>query len=360
MSLDSYVTLGRSGLRVSPFCLGTMTFGEDWGWGSSPAESEVILAEYLERGGNFIDTANIYTLGHSEKIIGDFFAARKDRRHRSVIATKFVGNLHVGDPNGGGAGRKAMVEQCEASLRRLQTDYIDLYWIHNWDSKTPIEETMRALDDLVGSGKIRYIGISDAPAWKVAQAQTMAQFRGWNRLIAMQVEYSLLERTVEGELIPMGDEFGIGVMPWSPLKNGWLSGKYTRDNAASVTSDRSALVGMPGEKEFKVIDVLGAVAAELQASPAAVALAWVHSRRGVSSTLVGARRIDQLRANLSALDIQLTAAQIAALDEVSKPALNFPADINAHLSPSFTFAGATVDGQPTQVLPLLTASDVRY
>jgi aryl-alcohol dehydrogenase-like predicted oxidoreductase len=360
MSLDSYVTLGRSGLRVSPFCLGTMTFGEDWGWGSSPAESEVILAEYLERGGNFIDTANIYTLGHSEKIIGDFFAARKDRRHRSVIATKFVGNLHVGDPNGGGAGRKAMVEQCEASLRRLQTDYIDLYWIHNWDSKTPIEETMRALDDLVGSGKIRYIGISDTPAWKVAQAQTMAQFRGWNRIIAMQIEYSLLERTVEGELIPMADEFGIGVMPWSPLKNGWLSGKYTRENAATVTSDRSALVGMPGEKEFKVIDVLGAVAAELQARPAAVALAWVHNRRGVSSTLIGARRIDQLRANLSALDVQLTASQIAALDEVSKPSLNFPADINAHLSPSFMFAGATIDGQPTQVLPLLTASDARY
>jgi aryl-alcohol dehydrogenase-like predicted oxidoreductase len=360
MSLDSYVTLGSSGLRVSPFCLGTMTFGEDWGWGSSPAESEAILAEYLERGGNFIDTANIYTLGHSEKIIGDFFAARKDRRHRSVIATKFVGNLHVGDPNGGGAGRKAMVEQCEASLRRLQTDYIDLYWIHNWDRNTPIEETMRALDDLVASGKIRYIGISDTPAWKVAQAQTMAQFRGWNRIIAMQVEYSLLERTAEGELIPMAEELGIGVMPWSPLKNGWLSGKYTRENAQAVKSDRAALVGMPGEKEFPVIDVLGAVAAELEVSPAAVALAWVHNRRGVASTIVGARRIDQLRTNLSALDLELTAAQIAMLDEVSKPALNFPADINAHLSPSFIFAGATVDGQATQALPLVTASSVRY
>lgn len=360
MSLDSYVTLGSSGLRVSPLCLGTMTFGEDWGWGASPAESEAMLSEYLERGGNFIDTANIYTLGHSEKIIGDFFAARKDRRHRSVIATKFVGNLHVGDPNGGGAGRKAMVEQCEASLRRLQTDYIDLYWIHNWDRNTPIEETMRALDDLVASGKIRYIGISDTPAWKVAQAQIMAQFRGWNRIIAMQVEYSLLERTVEGELIPMAEELGIGVMPWSPLKNGWLSGKYTRENAKAVTSDRAALVGMPGEKEFRVIDVLAAVAAELQVSPAAVALAWVHNRRGVPSTLIGARRIDQLRANLSALDVKLTAAQIATLDEVSKPALNFPADINAYLSPGFIFAGATVDGQATQALPLVTASSVRY
>ncbi|MFM0368317.1 aldo/keto reductase [Paraburkholderia aspalathi] len=360
MSLDSYVTLGSSGLRVSPFCLGTMTFGEDWGWGTSPAESEAILSEYLERGGNFIDTANIYTLGHSEKIIGDFFAARKDRRHRSVIATKFVGNLHVGDPNGGGAGRKAMVEQCEASLRRLQTDYIDLYWIHNWDRTTPIDETMRALDDLVVSGKIRYIGISDTPAWKVAQAQTMAQFRGWNRIIAMQVEYSLLERTAEGELIPMAEELGIGVMPWSPLKNGWLSGKYTRENTQAVKSERSALVGVPGDKEFPVIDVLVTVAAELQVSPAAVALAWVHQRRGVTSTIVGARRIDQLRTNLTALDLELSAAQIAMLDEVSKPALNFPADINAHLSPSFIFAGATVDGQPTQALPLVTASSVRY
>lgn len=360
MSLDSYVTLGCSGLRVSPFCLGTMTFGEDWGWGSSPAESEAILAEYLERGGNFIDTANVYTRGHSEKIIGDFFAARKDRRHRNVIATKFFGNLHVGDPNGGGAGRKAIIEQCEASLRRLQTDYIDLYWIHNWVRNTPIEETMRALDDLVGSGKVRYIGISDTPAWKVAQAQAIAQFRGWSPLIAMQVEYSLLERTVEGELIPMAEEFGIGVMPWSPLKNGWLSGKYTRENAGSVSSDRSAMVGLPGEKDFRVIDALGTVAAELQVSAAAVALAWVRNRPGVVSTLVGARRIDQLRANVSALDIELTAEQIATLDEVLKPVLNFPADINAHIAPGFAFGGATVDGQPTKVFPLLAASDVRY
>jgi aryl-alcohol dehydrogenase-like predicted oxidoreductase len=360
MSLDSYVTLGRSGLRVSPFCLGTMTFGEDWGWGSSPADSELILAEYLDGGGNFIDTANIYTKGHSEKIIGDFFAARKDRRHRSVIATKFFGNLHVGDPNGGGSGRKAMIEQCEASLRRLQTDYIDLYWIHNWDKGTPIDETMRALDDLVSAGKIRYIGISDTPAWKVAHAQTLAEFRGWNRIIAMQIEYSLLQRTVEGDLIPMAEEFGIGVMPWSPLKNGWLSGKYTRENSGTVASDRASLVGVPGEKEFKVIDAVASVAAELQVSVAAVALAWVHHRRGVASTIVGARRIDQLRANLGALDIHLSAAQIAMLDEVSKPTLNFPAELNTHLSPSLAFAGATVDGQSTNVFPLLSADGARY
>jgi len=360
MSLDAYVTLGRSGLRVSPFCLGTMTFGEDWGWGSSPAEAETILAEYLDGGGNFLDTANIYTVGHSEKIIGDFFARQKGRRDRTVIATKFFGNLYRGDPNGGGAGRKAIVEQCEQSLRRLQTDYIDLYWMHNWDRTAPIEETMRAMDDLVSAGKVRYLGFSDAPAWKVAQAQVIAQFRGWTPLIAMQVEYSLLQRTVEGELTPMAQELGIGVMPWSPLKNGWLSGKYSRDNVRTVTSDRGSLVGLPGEKDFQVIDALTAVAKEANASPAAVALAWVQSRPGVSSTIIGARRIDQLRANLAALELKLTEAQIAALDEASKPVLNFPADINRDLSPSFAFAGATVDGQRTAVLPLLPENMVRY
>ena len=360
MSLDSYVTLGRSGLRVSPFCLGTMTFGEDWGWGSSPAEAEAILSAYLERGGNFIDTANLYTNGHSEKIIGDFFAQRKGLRDRHVIATKFFCNLHAGDPNGGGTGRKAIVEQCEASLRRLQTDYIDLYWMHNFDRNTPIEESLRAMDDLVTSGKVRYLGVSDLPAWKVAQAQTLAHFRGWAPLIALQIEYSLLQRTVEGELTPMAQELGLGAMPWSPLKNGWLSGKYTRDSAPSGASDRTGLVGKPSEKDHLVIDVLKAVAAELDASPAAVALAWVQGRPGVTSTIIGARRIDQLHANLAALDLTLTQAQIAALDEVSKPALAFPADINLHMAPTLAFAGATVDGVSTQLSPLLGASATRY
>ena len=215
MPLNSYLTLGRSGLRVSPFCLGAMTFGEDLGGGSgaSVEDSEAILAHYLEQGGNFIDTANAYTRGHSEKIIGDFFQQRKGKRDRAVIATKFFMNLFAGDPNGGGAGRKAIVAQCEESLRRLQTDYIDLYYIHNWDRFTPIEETMSALDDLVKSGKVRYVGFSDAPAWKVAQAQTIAHFRGWSSLIALQIEYSLMQRTVEGELIPMAEELGLGVLP---------------------------------------------------------------------------------------------------------------------------------------------------
>ena len=359
MPLNSYVTLGHSGLRVSPFCLGAMTFGEDWGWGSTPAEAEAILTEYREQGGNFIDTANIYTNGHSEKILGDYFAARKGERARIVLATKFFGNLHPGDPNGGGAGRKAIVEQCEESLRRLQTDYIDLYWLHNWDQTARIEETLRAMDDLVTAGKVRYLGVSDLPAWKVSQAQTIAQFRGWSPLIAMQIEYSLLQRTVEGELTPMAQELGIGVMPWSPLKNGWLTGKYTRENSGDTASDRAALVGVPTEKDFQVIDALVAVAAEAGISPAAVALAWVQGRPGVQSTVIGARRIDQLRANIAALEVTLTEAQIATLDAASKPTLNFPADNNRDLAPSLAFAGATVDGLTT-TSPLVRADAVRY
>lgn len=359
MSLESYITLGRSGLRVSPFCLGTMTFGEDLGWGASPEDSEAMIAAYLDRGGNFIDTANVYTNGHSEKIVGDFFAKSDARRDRVVIGTKFFCSLFEGDPNGGGAGRKALMQQAEASLRRLQTDYIDVYWLHNWDRTTPIEETLRGLEDLVTSGKIRYVGFSDLPAWKVAEAQTIAHFRGWSPVIALQLEYSLLERTVEGELIPMARSMGIGVMPWSPLKNGFLSGKYSRDNAGSVDSPRSAMVGQRTEADYVVIDAVQTVSAEVGATAAAVALAWVHSRPGVASTLIGARRIDQLRANLAALDVTLTAAQIATLDAVSKPVLNFPAGY-AQFSQMLGFPGTSVDGVEAPRSPMLAASTARY
>jgi len=234
MSLNSFITLGRSGLRVSPFCLGSMTFGEDLGWGASVADSETMIAAYLERGGNFIDTANIYTNGHSEKTIGDFFAHGKGNRDRVVIGTKFFCSLFEGDPNGGGASRKALIQQCEASLRRLQTDYIDIYWLHNWDRTAPIEETLRGLDDLVASGKVRYIGFSDLPAWKVSEAQTIAHFRGWAPIIAVQLEYSLLERTAEGELFPMAQAMGMGIMPWSPLKHG-----FRRASSAATMPVRS-------------------------------------------------------------------------------------------------------------------------
>ncbi|MEZ5415817.1 MAG: aldo/keto reductase [Vicinamibacterales bacterium] len=357
MPLDHYVTLGRSGLRVSPMCLGTMTFGEDWGWGSTVAESETILARYLDRGGNFIDTANAYTRGHSEVIIGDYLARTPGRRDRVVIATKFLSNLYPGDPNGGGAGRKSLQAACEQSLRRLKTEYIDLYWMHCWDRHTPIEETMRALDDLVRAGKVRYIGFSDTPAWKVAQAQTQAAFRGWTPLVALQIEYSLIERTVEAELMPMAQELGLGVTPWSPLRGGVLSGKYTRANAGQVTSDRGARVtDYLNERTYGIIDALQTVAAETAASVASVALAWVQARPGVTSTIIGARRLEQLDQNLAGLDVTLSAAQVATLDAASEPALPFPAGMLRFIG-MFTQGGMTVNGVTAPPWPLAPASD---
>jgi aryl-alcohol dehydrogenase-like predicted oxidoreductase len=357
MSLDQYVTLGHSGLRVSPFCLGAMTFGEDWGWGSSVPESETIIARYLERGGNFIDTANVYTKGHSERIIGDFVGRDRGRRDRVVIATKFFGNLYPGDPNAGGAGRKSLVASCEQSLRRLQTDYIDLYWMHAWDRFTPIEETVRALDDLVRSGKVRYIGFSDTPAWKVAQAQTVAVLRGWTPLVALQIEYSLLERTVEAELIPMALELGLGVTPWSPLRGGALSGKYTRENAATSRADRGERVTTAlGEKAFAIIEELIRIARVRGTTPAAIALAWVQSRPGVASTIIGARRLEQLDQNLAALEVRLAPEESASLDTLSKPVLPFPMQF-MHVATMFSHSGATVNGETSQRWPLAPVGD---
>ena len=347
MPLDSYVTLGRSGLRISPYTLGTMTFGEDNGWGASPGESAAMLTEYLERGGNSIDTANIYTLGHAEQIVGDYFADRPGLRDRVVIGTKFFANLFPGDPNGGGAGRKAIVAQAEASLGRLRTDYVDIYWLHNWDRGVPVEETMRALDDLVTAGKVRYVGVSDLPAWKAAEADLVAHFRGWSPVIAMQLEYSLLERTPEGELFPMAIERGIGVLPWGPLRGGLLSGKWSRKRTDAPDTRRGWVKAE--ESHYAVIDLLDDIADELNVTPAQVALAWVQNRPGVTSTLIGARRTDQLRTNLDAIDVRLTAEQASRLDAASEPALNFPADNNRHLAPGLAFAGATVDGVATSV-----------
>jgi aryl-alcohol dehydrogenase-like predicted oxidoreductase len=357
MPLDHYITLGRSGLRVSPFCLGAMTFGEDAGWGSSVKDSEAILDRYIEGGGNFIDTANVYTKGHSEKILGDHIGRHPARRDRVVIATKFYGNLYRGEPNGGGAGRKSMMTACEHSLRRLQTDYIDLYWMHCWDKHTPIDETMSALHDLVTSGKVRYIGFSDTPAWKVAQAQMISHFRGTAPLIALQIEYSLLERTVEGELIPMAREFGLGVTPWSPLKSGALSGKYTRENAGKHQATRGAwTLGALNDHTYAVVDELIRIARELDTTPARVALAWVQSRPGVTSTIIGARTMTQLDDNLAALDVRLGAAHIEALDALTKPKLNFPADFLASAN-TFAHAGATVNGEPSGVIPFVPNDD---
>jgi aryl-alcohol dehydrogenase-like predicted oxidoreductase len=357
MSLDHYVTLGRSGLRVSPFCLGAMTFGEDWGWGSSIDDSEAILTRFIEEGGNFIDTANFYTKGHSEKIIGDYVRQRGLRRDQLVIATKFFSNLFPSDPNAGGASRKSLIAACDESLRRLQTDYIDLYWMHLWDRFTPIDETMRALDDLVTAGKVRYIGFSDTPAWKVAQAQVTANFRNWSPLIALQIEYSLIERTVEGELVPMAQELGLGITPWSPLRGGVLTGKYTRENKDEVEPGRGARVtAFLNERTFTIIDELVRIAAEHDTTPAAIALAWVQGRPGVDSTIIGARTMSQLESNLAALSVTLDEAQREALDKVSMPTLGFPIPF-LEMAHNFMHAGATVDGVSSEPLPLAPVSD---
>jgi aryl-alcohol dehydrogenase-like predicted oxidoreductase len=360
MPLDHYVTLGRSGLRVSPFALGAMTFGEDPpGAGSSAEESEKILATYLDLGGNFVDTANFYTNGHSEKILGDFFAAHPGRRDRVVLATKFFFNFFPGDPNGGGAGRTSIVAQLEQSLRRLRTDHVDLYWLHNRDRHTPVEETLRTLDDLVRSGKIRYVGFSNTPAWFTAQAQTTALLRGWTPLIALQVEYSLLARTAEDELAPLAEDQGMALVPWSPLKNGFLSGKYRRGTEVT-DSVRSRHVGGPGADEWPVIEAVAAVADELGTSSAAVSLAWLRAHAGTVVPIVGARRLHHLTDNLAGLDVPLTADQLRRLDEISAPPARYPATMHGALQAMLQFAGTTVDGEPSTVYPPLLQSDLRY
>jgi aryl-alcohol dehydrogenase-like predicted oxidoreductase len=357
MALNDYITLGKSGLRVSPLCLGAMTFGEELGWGSSVKESTAIIDHYLGAGGNFIDTANVYTFGHSEKIIGDHLGKHANKRDRVVIATKFYGNLFPGDPNGGGAGRKSLVAACHESLRRLQTDYIDLYWMHAWDKHTPIEETLRAADDLVRAGKVRYVGFSDTPAWKVAQAQTTAHFRGFAPLVALQIEYSLIERTVEAELIPAAQDLGLGVTPWSPLKSGVLSGKYTRDNAGKPQSARGFMADTAlGERAYAIIDVLQKVAKQLETTVARVALAWVSGQPGVSSLIVGARTLEQLEQNLGALSVKLGAEHLTALDEVSKPQLPFPAAFLKRAG-SFMHGGISVNGDAAPASPFAPKSD---
>jgi len=344
MPLDHYITLGRSGLRVSPLCLGTMTFGEDLGWGSSVEESRQIMDRYVDLGGNFIDTANFYTKSHSEKIIGDHVGRHRTRRDRLVIATKFSGNLYPGDPNGGGSGRKSIVLACENSLRRLQTDYVDLYWLHNWDVHTPIEETMAALDDLVRAGKVRYIGVSDTPAWKIVEANVTARFRGWSAFIGLQIEYSLLERTVEQELVPMARELGLGITPWSPLKSGALSGKYTRANAGQVKRDRGLFLDpFLNESTYALVDALSLIASERDSTVARVALAWVREQPGVTSTIIGARRSAQLEDNIKSLDVNLTPDELGRLDALTKPTLGFPQNMQPWF-PAIHNGGTSVNG----------------
>jgi aryl-alcohol dehydrogenase-like predicted oxidoreductase len=334
-----------------------MTFGEERGWGSSVAVSEEIIDQYLDRGGNFIDTANSYNRGHSEKIIGDHVGCHPGRRDRIVIATKFGISLFTGDPNAGGASRKSIIAACEESLRRLRTSYIDLYWVHYWDRFTPIDETMHALEDLVTAGKIRYLGISDTPAWKVAQAQVTALLQGRTPLIALQIPYSLIERTVEGELIPMARELGLGVTPYGALASGVLSGKYTRANAAQAQPRRGTLVTEAlTESTFRLIDILNDLAGQLETTPSRVALAWVQSRAAVVSTIIGARTLEQLEENLGALDLRLTSEHVARLEEASRPRLNFPAAFLTAIA-MHPYGGTTINGETFPVSPFAPKSD---
>jgi aryl-alcohol dehydrogenase-like predicted oxidoreductase len=331
-SLSTYSLLGRSGLRVSPLCLGTMTFGTEWGWGVDAAAAERLVAAYLDAGGNFIDTADGYTGGSSESILGGYLA-EAGRRDRVVLASKFSFAAFPGDPNSGGNSRKNIHRALEGSLRRLKTDYLDLYWLHAWDGLTPVEEVMQTLTDLVRAGKIRYIGLSDVPAWYFARAQTLAELRGLERVAALQLEYSLVERNIEREHVPAAIELGAGITPWSPLASGLLTGKYRRDGVEASGGGRLEVVkgqGNPAflklftERNWQIVDALVAVARELDRPPAQVALAWVARRPGVVSTLIGATRPEQLEANLRALDLELPPALAARLEEVSRPEVVHP------------------------------------
>ena len=320
-----YRLLGNSGLRVAEISLGTMTFGEDWGWGSSKDDARKIYDAYREAGGNFIDTANVYTNGTSEEFLGEFM---RDHRQQIVLATKYTNAANGKDPNAGGNHRKSMVQALEASLKRLKTDYIDLYWMHIWDALTPVEEVMRAFDDLVRQGKILYAGVSDAPAWWIAQANTLADLRGWTRFVGLQIEYSLVERTVERELIPMASAFKLGVTAWSPLGGGLLSGKYHSAGASEkrYTEESMQQWFRKGEYVDRIVSALKKVSEETGRSQAQVALAWLRYRPLPVIPIIGARRMPQLQDNLASLTLELSPEQVSTLDKASAIELGFPHD----------------------------------
>lgn len=312
-----YRLMGRSGLRVSELALGAMTFGMD-GWGADARESRLVYERYREAGGNFIDTADVYSGGRSEELLGDLIA---DERDSVVLATKYSAPTGP-DVNAQGNSRKNMMRAVETSLRRLGTDHIDLYWVHVRDATTPLEEIMRGLDDLVTRGTVLYVGVSDTPAWEVARANTIAELRGWSRFVGLQVRYSLVDREVERELLPMAAALDLTVTPWDTLASGVLTGKYNRDGGASGR----ALLGRERIPR-RALDIAAeavAVAGEIGRTPAQVALAWVRGGPGVIVPLIGARTCAQLEENLGCLDVELDAAQRRRLDEAGAIRLGFP------------------------------------
>ena len=334
-----YKLLGRSGLRVSELCLGTMTFGEDWGWGASHDECRKIFETFAAAGGNFIDTSVNYTNGSSERLLGELLAADRDR---FVVATKYTlrdnhANRH--DPNAGGNQRKHMLRAVETSLRNLNTDHIDLYYLHMWDYMTPVEEVMRGLDDLVRSGKVLYVGISDTPAWVVAKANMLAELRGWSRFVALQLPYSLADRAPERDLLPMARAEDLAVLAWGTLEGGVLTGKYR-------TKDAVTRYGEASEEEMRRGDAVVALAQEIGRTPAQVAINWVRQRPWGGPPLIpvlGARSAAQLHDNLGVLDFALTSDQIARLDAVGAFALGFPHDFLRSDNVRNMIFGATFD-----------------
>jgi len=315
-----YKLLGRSGLKVSELCLGTMGFGTEAGWGADAAASFDIMDAYANEGGNFLDTANIYKLGTSEKIIGDYIS-HHDRDY-FVLATKYTLKDNQTNPNASGNNRKNMMRSVEESLKRLKTDFIDVLYLHIWDDITPIDEVLRAMDDLIKQGKITYAAISDTPAWVVAKGNTLAELMGWSQFIALQVEYSLLARTAERELIPMAKHFGMTVTPWAPLAGGALTGKYLKGDTGRIKPESNRL----SERAEKITRVVMEIAQELGVSESHVALQWTMSKGFSCIPIVGATKVDQLKDNLKTINVTLSAEQIKKLDDASKIELGFPGD----------------------------------
>ena len=315
-----YRLFGRTGLRVSEVSLGTMTFGQEVAWGASRDESKRIFDAYVEAGGNFVDTAINYTRGTSESYVGEFIAAE---RGRFVVGTKYTMNNPVGDPNVAGSHRKNMVQSLESSLRRLKTDYLDIYWIHAHDLFTPAEELMRALDDVVRSGKVLYVGVSNTPAWFIAQANTLADLRGWTPFAGIQISYSLIERTPERDLIPMARSLGLSVTAWAPLASGLLTGKYDPSQAASTTRRLDVTKVVPiDERNLGIVAAVREVASEIGCRPSDVALAWVRQMGAIP--VLGARTLEQMRENLASLDVEIPAEAMQRLNEVSQIDLGYP------------------------------------
>ncbi|MEO1210350.1 MAG: aldo/keto reductase [Cyanobacteria bacterium J06638_20] len=348
-----YYTLGNTGLKVSRLALGTMTFGDDWGWGADEANARQLFDAYLEAGGNFIDTADLYTNGNSERMLGQF-VKDSGSRDRVIISTKFSYNAEPGNPNAGGNGRKNILRAVDGSLQRLGMDYIDLYMLHTWDQMTPADEVMRTLDDLVRSGKVRHVALSDAPAWYVAQAQTLAKERHWEPISTVQLEYSLVERNIEFEYSAMAKALGTGIMVWSPLGSGLLSGKYKPSEDGGEGSGRLATLANSGnpafnkftERNWAIVAELEAVAKELDRSMAQVALNWVANCPAVASVIIGATKLHQLQDNLGALDFALPEALQQRLDAVSRPDTRFPYTFFEASLQGMLNGGATVGDKP--------------